>query len=450
MHYGLLWRFKDWQKEITEILSNNRIPTQTELANIRYTRELLGLGLKEVGQAICKTSRTVQKLEAGSGQPRSIRDYLNFLEKTLVSINVQPGEVLGWIDPPLAPSWGTRSPLALLDPERRIVPLHGEHRKSQLTNLRDWCESDQKVSIRTVIGAGGTGKTRLGVELCRAMLTPRSDGCPNPWIAGFLSPHRFSTPWGTSDLRSRDLLIVADYAGRPQTLAVLKNLIPHLIETPARRVRLLLLDRRDFWLSQLHRSSGYDTLVKRYGVQRQIERMRSPYDGTSRREVFRTARLIFREKLQCGGQLGPTPDLQSSDFDAVLLLHMAAMLAALSEESVPRTEAMIFELLLNREQRQWEHQMKARGVGEELFTIVERIAWSITEAKGAADEADAIAIANKDSEFFSLPLFTKRAILYVLRDCLSSSHAYIEPLRPDRLGAFFTSRQLEPHTDTAE
>lgn len=440
-HVGLRWRLSELRDEIGEVIRAGANPSDGQREQLQAIRKMLGLGCQEVGSRIEKTGRTIQNLEGGvSSHPATLLDYVNALVEVVDSICIRPGQVLRWLNPPLPPSWGKRSPRALLDPERRIVPLHGEGYQDQLHDLVRWCDSGHKVQIRSIKGDAGMGKTRLGVELCRRLLAGQRGEDGPGWMAGFLNPDEFSGPWGDADLRERDLLIVIDYAGTPKPLAALKELVPHLVDPPLRRVRLLLLDRTDFWLSQLERTAGYADLKTRYGIARQLSPVGSAYTGTDRKTIFQTAQERFRQALDVAKHSAPPPDLDQPDFDRVLLLHMAALLSAGSPQSLPHNEADILDLILERERRQWERRMEVWSVQPGLFPVVERAAWNITLNQGARTEADAMAVAGQDPAFKSLPYHLQQAVLYVLRDCHSSSEAYIEPLRPDRLGEFFLAK----------
>jgi hypothetical protein len=70
------------------------------------------------------------------------------------------------------------SDIYLLRAEYGLVPFH-EQRRPEVERLLAWCEADARMAVRVVTGAGGTGKTRLMIELCRQARGRR-------WRAGFL------------------------------------------------------------------------------------------------------------------------------------------------------------------------------------------------------------------------------------------------------------------------
>ena len=58
------------------------------------------------------------------------------------------------------------SDIYLLRAEYGVVPFH-EQRRPEVDRLLAWCEADAQMAVRVVTGAGGTGKTRLMIELCK-------------------------------------------------------------------------------------------------------------------------------------------------------------------------------------------------------------------------------------------------------------------------------------------
>ena len=80
------------------------------------------------------------------------------------------------------------SELALLSPYRRATRLIG--RQQDLKDLLDWAASKRPVALRILTGRAGAGKTRLALELMRALRTPAGGGkakAAGPWRVGFLT-----------------------------------------------------------------------------------------------------------------------------------------------------------------------------------------------------------------------------------------------------------------------
>ncbi len=67
-------------------------------------------------------------------------------------------------DPAAPVRLGRAGPAALLRADRRIVEFIG---RPELGQLRDWCDGERQPQVLLLTGAGGTGKTRLALELAR-------------------------------------------------------------------------------------------------------------------------------------------------------------------------------------------------------------------------------------------------------------------------------------------
>jgi hypothetical protein len=58
-------------------------------------------------------------------------------------------------------------PASLLEPGLGVVPFTG--RAAELAQLEGWCLGDQAGLVRLLTGGGGSGKTRLALELVSRM-----------------------------------------------------------------------------------------------------------------------------------------------------------------------------------------------------------------------------------------------------------------------------------------
>ena len=131
----------------------------------------------------------------------------------------------------------------LLRAEYAVVPFH-EHRRGKVEQLLAWCATEPVLAVRVVTGPGGTGKTRLMIELCQEA---RRRG----WRTGFL--HRevpVKPSWELDGLLAGEqpLLLVVDYAETKRD--VLVPVLRRLAMAPAStRARVVLLAREvsDWW-----------------------------------------------------------------------------------------------------------------------------------------------------------------------------------------------------------
>jgi hypothetical protein len=104
------------------------------------------------------------------------------------------------IDEPILILPTTDPAVSWLSFSSRAIPFVG--REPERVRLRDFIHSDTKVSWMLVMGAAGSGKSRLALELCHS-LRPG-------WNAGFLSQADAFTGWSHYG-PSRPTLIVIDY-----------------------------------------------------------------------------------------------------------------------------------------------------------------------------------------------------------------------------------------------
>ncbi len=109
-----------------------------------------------------------------------------------------------------------------------------------MADLRRWLDEGAPVSVRVLVGAGGRGKTRLALELARAV--------SQDWLAGFVTADeldRFRRDGGTDRWRwDKPVLIILDYAASraDQLRAWIRELVDASLEERP-KLRLLLLER---------------------------------------------------------------------------------------------------------------------------------------------------------------------------------------------------------------
>ncbi len=126
------------------------------------------------------------------------------------------------------------SPTSLVKARSGIVPftVHEDLRST----LLDWCLDGAAFSARLLGGKGGTGKTRLGVQLCE-------DLAPSGWVTGMLTQLLHQPEMEALVAAPTARLVVVDYAeARANQVAAW---LPRLaaLATPQHPVRALLLVR---------------------------------------------------------------------------------------------------------------------------------------------------------------------------------------------------------------
>ena len=183
------------------------------------------------------------------------------------------------------------SEIALLSAYRAdVVPLIGRER--EIDELRQWMRDPAPISIRVLVGAGGRGKTRLALELARAV---SKDG----WLAGFATTKELDRFRGQDHVEQwrwdKPVLIIIDYAASrtEQIRDWLRELVDASLEDRP-RLRLLLLERqanRAFgWLPEIFGLGDNDHSLAAIALLHPPEPVNlSPLDELAfRRAVFAT------------------------------------------------------------------------------------------------------------------------------------------------------------------
>jgi tetratricopeptide (TPR) repeat protein len=235
----------------------------------------------------------------------------------------------------------------LLRPEEALVPFDPA-RQPELDALNAWLDDPQwPQSVRLLTGAGGTGKTRLAIELCQQRLK-------EAWHAGFLDPELNAkdmfTTWQTLGNLNRPLLIAIDYAETRQI--VLLELIKAILQTPGSQpVRLLLLarDGGEWWDNLLSKDSYCELLLGGYAT----SALRLPPLYAAEQDRHRAYEIALNTFAQTLGVAAPSgvPKLEGEHFSRPLYLQMAALLALHGER--PTTAEGLTKGLLNHERRYW-------------------------------------------------------------------------------------------------
>ncbi|MBB5057428.1 tetratricopeptide (TPR) repeat protein [Granulicella aggregans] len=226
--------------------------------------------------------------------------------------------------------------IQILDPVFRAVPLVG--RDSDLNFLLNWLGTGETgdIKVTAMIGQGGAGKTRLGLEL----LEKASDG----WDAGILTDDEARnfvqqqnlSAWGWR----RPTLILVDYAAAlALTIAAwLRGLVDHA--PPKHPLRILLLERHadleGGWYNSLFDTSRQPARVVDLFSPLEPRKL-APLDVTSQRWSVLASGLEAATRLKPGK---PVPKLPQTGTDSwfdkrladpqwadPLLLLMAAIVA---------------------------------------------------------------------------------------------------------------------------
>jgi tetratricopeptide (TPR) repeat protein len=221
------------------------------------------------------------------GRHDLIEPLLRWIATLQPSLRVPGPELV--LERPLQRKKEVRSELDLLIPYQRTTAFVG--RAWELESLRAWLRSEAVTSVRVVTGSGGSGKTRLAVELIEQL-----DGEePRQWSCGFLTQaemERFSALQNLSQWqRRKPVLAVVDYAaGSVERLRVwLEQLAA--AEHGGEKLRVLLLEREanldSGWLASVV-SRGYSaTAVRALLDPPGPVRLEAVMEPTDRRQLLR-------------------------------------------------------------------------------------------------------------------------------------------------------------------
>ncbi|WP_297228877.1 ATP-binding protein [uncultured Desulfovibrio sp.] len=273
--------------------------------------------------------------------------------------------------------------LSMFYPGSRSTTFIGRERERKM--LDAFLDAEAPLSFLVLTGDGGSGKTRLALELC---LARRELG----WEAGFISSRELDdADAGTGRHGDRDTLIVVDYAAsRAQQL---RDVLRALSNQPdsGRRLRFLLLERtaKDDagWLSTLLGDGG-----ERSHAVRRLQYGNSPH-ALSPLTGRETLLALARDFLTA---LGRPDDAWQRDEDLVRRLLDAAwggnplylMLAAYTmlyrdDRSTTWTREKLAEEFAGKEMERIRGQASARGLDGDFLV---ELAACVTLAQGVTKE----------------------------------------------------------------
>jgi tetratricopeptide (TPR) repeat protein len=259
----------------------------------------------------------------------------------------------------------------LLRPEFGVVRFAG--RDDEVRELHDWLAGEDEFAGWLVHGPSGTGKTRLAAHV--ADRAGRAG-----WLAGVLpNPAPASldlvklAPLLGSGL---PLLIVVDEAHWWHT-DDLANLLEALGGREDARIRLMMLARGEGqaergWYAQLHLAAATRIAVDRALARTSVRALAPALADVERRPgVFCDAAAAFAAAVHMPWRPVRAPDLSEPAFDELLVVHLHALRAAISDDDAGDTASPLeaaLDWLLRRERVYWNSVSGSRltGVSERL------------------------------------------------------------------------------------
>ena len=354
----------------------------------------------------------------------------------------------------------------------KSTPVPFLDRAEALTRLETWARSEERFAIHVLGGDGGSGKTRLGVELCRRLTSPNThrQGA-EVWQAGFLQNIEQSDNTSSSDDAS-SLLLVVDYAeARPETVTEVINVALRAAEDPERRrVRIVFLVRRPSPLSVTHQSSNkwLDALrpqkSQNEGVNLILDEASTiilsdeELSDREREELFEAAYRSFTEPSESSPASDIIEQLNDPMYSQPLLVTVDAFLNARPQSRTQQScsPSELFDEVLCHEEHYWnEHWPSSLAVNAERHHQTESTATptdtqgnlnrklarqAVTAATLAdiQDEEDAISLLNL---LPANPGKNTKDLARWLRNCYpphmnsnGQPALWCEHLEPDRIG----------------
>ena len=363
----------------------------------------------------------------------------------------------------------------------RSTPVPFLDRAEALTRLEKWARSEERFAIHVLGGDGGSGKTRLGVELCRRLTTQNTHGRgAEVWQAGFLQNIKHSDNTSSSDDAS-SLLLVVDYAeARPDVVTEVINVALRAAEDPARqRVRIVFLVRRPSPLSSTRQGSNewIDVLrpqdSKNEGINLIIDESSTivlndeKLSARERKELFEAAYSSFTEPSESSPASNIIEQLNDPMYSQPLLVTVDAFLNARPQSRTQQScsPSELFEEVLCHEEHYWtEHWPSSLAVNADRHHQTEGTA-TPTDTQGnlnrklarqavaaatladIQDEEDAISLLNL---LPANPGKNTKDLARWLRNCYpphknanGQPALWCEHLEPDRIGEHLVASAVD-------
>ena len=333
-------------------------------------------------------------------------------------------------------------PVGLLRPDRAIVQFTG--RETELRALREWCASEDARSVRTIVGAGGVGKTRLALKVASEWES-RGDEWRRVdagWEAEAVAAARGVTPG--------PVLLVVDYAETRTDLEAMLKAV--LADSGPIRVLLVARSLGEWWEQLIEKSAS--AIGQLLTEAEPIPLAEQIIQETSDAELVADAIPQFARAVKCASPEHAEFELPAHPVP-VLVLHTAALVAALRFRDDPAAslrvvvaEGVLDELLVH-EARYWRRKAAAAGLPAEgaLLKPVVAVA-ALLGARALAEAADLIARVPDLSDTSQEQRRSWARWLYELYP--PDREGQLGSLQPDLLAETHVVRQLVAAPDLAQ
>ena len=316
------------------------------------------------------------------------------------------------------------SPARMLRARSGVVPYID--RGGLTDGLEEWMRGEEPFSGWVIGGRGGSGKTRLGVELCVRAREAK-------WLAGLLPRKSDQGQMDALVAAPTDRLVVIDYA--ESRIEQLEELLPLLSRRAAveQRVRVLLLvraapKRSGDWTEALrHHTDWLDITLDKMGSHVLHD---TPFEPAERQTLFDVAATAFADRPPAPLDVpGPPVILDQPVFASPLLVVIAAYLAVHADGTVPATREGLLVELAAHERRYW----RASAGDLQLDDMLARRIVAFATLAGAASENEASELLRLLGDLSDANA-ERRGRLARWAHTLYPGDAWWSPLEPDLLG----------------
>ncbi|MGH3913110.1 MAG: hypothetical protein ACRDTC_06830, partial [Pseudonocardiaceae bacterium] len=310
------------------------------------------------------------------------------------------------------------SPLRLLRAEYGLVPFQS---RDELTVLRDWCHqigTGDRTGLAVVTGIGGSGKTRLVLELADRL---RAEG----WYAGTLPQGSAGVDWLAGVVSP--VLVVLDYAdGRIDDAIALFKALRARRGPPA----VVVLTARAIdgdWLATIVEFLDSDAHVCRR------EHIELPDTHPDSVDIYhRTVAALTTDAVQ-----PPTvpQGIRWTTLDYVLL----GWIAARGAPTLPTTRGELYDQVLDHEQNYWSTVYRRVTSFDPDRALIRKAAVCVSLVSAFENDAYRVLTAVEElADNAAERLATRRTLVTCLRPAPGEGLA----LRPDPVGDHLLLREL--------
>jgi hypothetical protein len=335
-----------------------------------------------------------------------------------------------------------RGSAALLRPDRAIVQFTG--RETELDVLRAWCASEDARSVRTIVGAGGVGKTRLALKVASEW---ESRGDEWRRVDAGQEAQAVAAARGVT---SGPVLLVVDYAETRTDLEVMLRAV--LADLGPIRVLLVARSLGEWWERLIEKSvPAIGQLLTQAEPIRLAEQITKK---TSEADLIAGAVPQFARALRCAAPEQVEFELPAHHVP-VLVLHTAALVAALRFRDDPAASLRVvvaegvLDELLEHEARYWRRKAAVAGLPEDGALLKPVVA--VAALLGAKDLAEAAELVVRVPDLSDTSQERRRSWARWLYELYpADSEGRLGSLQPELLAETHTISQLAAAPDLAQ